>query len=304
MGHGHDYETRRRVFQVQVGQKALTVRKGSSLSSERLGQLQPGQDVTVLEERVHKVTGDVRAHITFHPRALSHSMPALDLPASPTAVAPPLVVSRSSPTPVAHPNSNPIPSPPLVATHIHYGRSSPSLPNMERPSTSLPFSYGSSSSPDSSHHSHPHAMSERPPLGTEDRTPPCPTGHGPTADDLNETSVADSADALALTQALPLVGWVTLRKRGTTFVSSRVRLDPAERSRNLALWTRRQTDDRLHHGNVLTVEAAMLDVLGVGFAYGGVHPGPLHSRGKLHEVHKVSYSVGRIGRYLLHVRLS
>ena len=40
-----------------------------------------------------------------------------------------------------------------------------------------------------------------------------------------------------------------------------------------------------------------------GFAYGGVWPGVLHAHGKLHEVHRVSYSVARSGAYLLHVRL-
>ena len=45
------------------------------------------------------------------------------------------------------------------------------------------------------------------------------------------------------------------------------------------------------------------DSSGIGFAFGGVHPGWLHSRGHLAEVHKVSFSVGRVGRYLLHTRL-
>ena len=41
----------------------------------------------------------------------------------------------------------------------------------------------------------------------------------------------------------------------------------------------------------------------VAFAYGGVHPGWLHSKGQVVDKHKVSYSVGKVGRYLLHVRL-
>ena len=47
----------------------------------------------------------------------------------------------------------------------------------------------------------------------------------------------------------------------------------------------------------------MLDPTGVGFAFGGVTPGWLHSKGQLHEQHEVAFSVDRVGRYLLHVRL-
>ena len=47
----------------------------------------------------------------------------------------------------------------------------------------------------------------------------------------------------------------------------------------------------------------MLDPTAVGFAYGGVLPGNLHSKGVLHETHRCYFSVGRVGRYLLHVRL-
>ena len=50
-------------------------------------------------------------------------------------------------------------------------------------------------------------------------------------------------------------------------------------------------------------QAALLDPTGVGFAFGGVSPGYLHAKGQLHEVHRVAYSVDRVGKYLLHVRL-
>ena len=39
------------------------------------------------------------------------------------------------------------------------------------------------------------------------------------------------------------------------------------------------------------------------FAFGGVYPGTLHAHGQLHEWHRVSYSIGVAGEYLLHVRL-
>lgn len=32
-------------------------------------------------------------------------------------------------------------------------------------------------------------------------------------------------------------------------------------------------------------------------------PGTLHAHGQLHEVHRASYSVGRVGKYLLHIQL-
>ena len=45
------------------------------------------------------------------------------------------------------------------------------------------------------------------------------------------------------------------------------------------------------------------DTEGFGFAYGGVEPGRLRAHGNLVEWHKVAYSIGLCGRYLLHVGL-
>ena len=60
----------------------------------------------------------------------------------------------------------------------------------------------------------------------------------------------------------------------------------------------------LNDKNKLSVDSELdADPSGVAFAYGGVYPGHLYSKGKLHETHKVSFSVGKVGRYLLHVRL-
>ena len=41
----------------------------------------------------------------------------------------------------------------------------------------------------------------------------------------------------------------------------------------------------------------------IGFAFGGIHPGRLHSHGKLIEKHTVRYSIGATGTYLLHIGL-
>jgi len=46
-----------------------------------------------------------------------------------------------------------------------------------------------------------------------------------------------------------------------------------------------------------------VDPSGIGFAFGGIYPGTLHAKGKYVETHKVSYSIGKVGTYLLHVRL-
>lgn len=46
-----------------------------------------------------------------------------------------------------------------------------------------------------------------------------------------------------------------------------------------------------------------MDPSGIGFAFGGIYPGTLHAKGKYVETHKVSYSIGKVGTYLLHVRL-
>ena len=98
-----------------------------------------------------------------------------------------------------------------------------------------------------------------------------------------------------------LSGWATLRKGGKNLVTSRLRIDPWVRQQARLLWKMQQLHDRLQLS--LQAEAAMLDPTGVGFAFGGVTPGWLHSKGQLHEQHKVAFSVDRVGRYLLHVRL-
>lgn len=45
------------------------------------------------------------------------------------------------------------------------------------------------------------------------------------------------------------------------------------------------------------------DPTGVGFAFGGLEPGRLHAKGKCVDVHKLYYSIGRAGKYRLHVGL-
>lgn len=72
-------------------------------------------------------------------------------------------------------------------------------------------------------------------------------------------------------------------------------------------WARRQRNDKHEqltgHVSKTILHELTGDPTGVGFGFGGVTPGVLHARGQLHEVHKVTYSVGLSGEYLLHVRL-
>ena len=138
-----------------------------------------------------------------------------------------------------------------------------------------------------------------------------------------------------------VVGWVTLCKGGVELVLRRERLDPWQRQQQRMQWARRQRNDKnvgaaaagrkTGFGGDATAYRAdqqrsrsrkasggndgkralqtpfMLELAGsprgIGFAFGGVEPGTLHAHGQLHEVHKVSYSVGLVGRYLLHIAL-
>ena len=96
-------------------------------------------------------------------------------------------------------------------------------------------------------------------------------------------------------------GWVTLKKNHEKLVTSRVRLHAGLRQAHSTQWARRTKNDRLQKSEV-SLELKS-DPTGIGFAFGGIEPGPLRSKGNIHETHKVSYSVGLVGRYLLHVRL-
>ena len=51
-------------------------------------------------------------------------------------------------------------------------------------------------------------------------------------------------------------------------------------------------NDKLRYSVQSEVEC---DPTAIGFAYGGVLPGHVHSKGALHEVHKVYFSIARVG---------
>ena len=116
------------------------------------------------------------------------------------------------------------------------------------------------------------------------------------------------------------IGWVTLVKDGKKFYSTRVRQSTTSRQQHADQWARRVASDRIvtkqkgaaasseHGGKSLTMTPNVslemeADPSGIGFAFGGVYPGTLHAKGKIFDSHKVSYSIGLVGEYLLHVRL-
>lgn len=119
------------------------------------------------------------------------------------------------------------------------------------------------------------------------------------------------------------VGWITLVKDGQKLVTSRLRLDCITRNEQAGQWTRRVKNDerpirvapptgvtlresekRVLEGKSPALPIAIeLDATPASFAFGGVFPGTTYANGKLHEVHRVSYSIGVAGQYLLHVRL-
>lgn len=140
--------------------------------------------------------------------------------------------------------------------------------------------------------------------------------------------------------AMPRVGWVTLTKDGNKLVSSRVRLNPSARQQHQQAWARRTKNDKtqaeVEAGRTkeesrlgASMESASLGAVSkakaasrkdeasglmrcyslekqedaTSFAFGGIYPGTLHAHGQMFQWHKVSYSIGVAGNYLLHVRL-
>jgi hypothetical protein len=81
-----------------------------------------------------------------------------------------------------------------------------------------------------------------------------------------------------------------LLKDGKKLVTSRVKLGPGSRRQYHAQWQRRRVNDRyegsLRKGESLDLNRLkgelVADPAGIGFGFGGVDPGTLHSHGQLH----------------------
>ena len=113
----------------------------------------------------------------------------------------------------------------------------------------------------------------------------------------------------------PRTGWVTLVKDGLKLVSSRLKLDSSSRWQHQGMWQRRvgnnykpgsgnhQEDGQLTPGRERKRLQLELQADPNSFAFGGIYPGTVYARGKLYDTHRVSFSIGIAGQYLLHVRL-
>ena len=219
VSHEDSAQTKKRAIRIQVGRRALVVRAEEALDSPQIGQLQPGQTVLVIEERIAE--NMVRARVTFQ-----EIQPADEDGGSGG-------INQTS-----------------LLSMDQGGVLSPN-PSPERPSSPTP-------------------------------------------------SIASATGG----QGRVLTGWVTLKKNGKNLVSSRLKLEMTARQQYMQQFSRRQLNDKHNHGVSSEIDPTVdPNGNGVAFAFGGVYPGYLHAKGKLVEKHSISFSVGRVGRYLLHVRL-
>ena len=333
---GPQKKTRVRRIRVKVGSRALVVRAGVALDSDAIGHLLPGSIVTVLEEII--TPGNVRACValdhmdketangikssrggTFRTSASSTYRPQMTdrtrarhgngthrkgstssrtvdpatnrlttrpslsmqnirntarLTVSTSAVA---GSERGAPSPVAlggllsagHGSSSSAPAtaPAPAPTVIGPDKSAAHSKNQER--------FGMKLATDI--------------VSTDEVEEPTPISEG--------IVDADNGPKLMVSS-----GWVTLKKDGVKLVSSRLRLDSTTRQQYQRQWARRRSAQDSNPTVVeLTPEEKIID--SSAFAFGGIYPGNLHARGKLHAKHHASYSIGVAGTYLLHVRL-
>ena len=139
------------------------------------------------------------------------------------------------------------------------------------------------------------------------------------------------------------VGWVTVHKGEQELVTPRGHLAAGERQRHLQHWARRLAVDKTvavqstqkqkrpddipsskqafgapsptrrkkrdldlfttRDGASVYTNELSADPTGIGFAFGGVEPGRLHAHGQVYDTHKVQYSIATCGTYRLHVGL-
>jgi len=248
--------TRNRTIRVKAV-TPLVIREGEELDSTQIGYVQPGELVTVIQEKVSR--GKVRAMIAL--QSISRLPEAVLQDGSPRRGSAPNTARGSAAG-----------SPPTSPTGL--GRQNAmgdTITSSETPSEPVGQSLESSS----------------------------PQTH----EEIAATVAESGIDGLA-----GKIGWVTLMKGGKKLVTSRVRQSAGSRRQHQQQWVRRMANDAAYHkdsgapDNKVALEL-LSDPTGVGFAFGGIYPGTLHARGALFESHSVSYSIGLVGQYLLHVRL-
>ena len=144
---------------------------------------------------------------------------------------------------------------------------------------------------------------ERSPTRRSPTRSPTSRSGSPTARGLSPTSRGHLASGIA-------TGYRSPRSGG-------YRIDATTRQQHEALWTSRTSVDKFMAKKATEMgsrkkeksdwapnfaqELSMTDPF--GFAFGGLTPGILHAHGRIAKVHTVQYSVGRAGKYKLHVNL-
>ena len=144
----------------------------------------------------------------------------------------------------------------------------------------------------------------------------------------NSTSKGGSKASARRNAEKDKTGWATIVRAGERMVTTKVRLNVEARQQYQQQWARRiaiaktaenmkkdgDEGDKPKLGG-RDVQKTMMKSLShelesakaaenaAAFAYGGLYPGTLHAKGKLLDSHKVFYSIGIAGQYLLHVRL-
>lgn len=226
--------TRSRTIRVKVGGAPLLIRAREDLDSPIIGQLHPGQMVTVIQEKVTK--GKVRAMIALEsisrlPEAVLKSE-ASERFAALAASAESLAGTESALSPRASPVGG-VQSAELDALASGRAATSDAASGQLETMTTEPVSH----------------------------------------EEIAEKVAKGGIDGLA-----GKIGWVTLMKDGKKLVTSRVRQSAGSRQQHLQQWVRRTANDQLQKvsgGHKLGTVALELssDPSGLGFAFGGIHPG-------------------------------
>ena len=320
---------------IEIGAKPLVVRAGLETSSQLIGKLVPGTMLNVLEEHV-TADGDVRARVAliddregdekvaegwWRPFNASTGFPDvvdLFLPGQQAIIQSTLHEAATGMTSASGMTSEESKEDPDVTA----------AKLQKPPAKSVNFTQRESGD----------ESIKKPAAGSHRKRSSRKKSARRTGGDSSRTSrilasLSESSSPLRNRGKMG-VGWITVSKGGNALVRHRERLNAAQRQFHMQQWDRRiradktlaataysaaaskaaRRDDDRDRGNKkkkADTEAVSskqnvfkMELLDdIGFAYGGVEPGVLHAKGKVHEVHKVTYSVGRAGQYLLHVKL-
>ena len=300
-------DVKRRVIRIRA-KCPLVIRASQAVNSEQIGVVRQGQYVTVVMEK--QVEGRTRAMIALG--SISGSEVAETLPNKSST---PAEANGSSGSDASTTASATVADPPQQP------------PGQAAPSESQPAAAAPAGEEAISIGQHAGRDVEAAQEGVNERGLPAGSSSSAPSPAASPPSPATSHGGK--------IGWVTLVKDGKKLVTSRVRQSAGARQLGRDQWARRLATDRamtaVRRGTVeasadkstpkksaakqsaLAKEKDLIapkvslelsaDPTGTGFAFGGLYPGTLHARGKIFETHSVSYSIGIVGEYLMHVRL-